>query len=33
MNLSIEAKKVDPDQTVPIEAAWSGSKLFAIEAP
>ena len=31
-NLSIEASKVDPEQTAPIGAVWSGSTLFAIEA-
>ena len=31
--LSIEANSVDPEQTVPIGAVWSGSTLFAIEAP
>ena len=31
-DLSIEANSVDPDQTAPIEAVWSGSTLFAIEA-
>ena len=31
-NLSIEANRVDPDQTAPIEAVWSGSTLFVIEA-
>ena len=30
--LSIEANSVDPEQTAPIGAVWSGSKLFAIEA-
>ena len=30
--LSIEANSVDPEQTAPIEAVWSGSTLFAIEA-
>ena len=30
--LSIEASSVDPDQTAPIRAVWSGSTLFAIEA-
>ena len=29
---SIEANSVDPEQTAPIGAVWSGSKLFAIEA-
>ena len=31
--LSIEATSVDPEQTVPIGAVWSGSTLFAVEAP
>ena len=31
-NLSIEANRVDPDQTAPIGAVWSGSKLFVMEA-
>ena len=31
-NLSIEANSVDPEQTAPIGAVWSGSTLFAIEA-
>ena len=30
--LSIEANSVDPEQTAPIGAVWSGSPLFAIEA-
>ena len=30
--LSIEANSVDPEQTAPIGAAWSGSTLFAKEA-
>ena len=30
--LSIEAISVDPEQTAPIGAVWSGSTLFAIEA-
>ena len=30
--LSIEANSVDPEQTASIEAVWSGSTLFAIEA-
>ena len=30
--LSIEANSMDPEQTAPIGAAWSGSTLFAIEA-
>ena len=29
---SIEANSVDPEQTAPIGAAWSGSTLFVIEA-
>ena len=32
MNLSIEANSVDPEQTAPIGAVWSGSSLFVIEA-
>ena len=32
MSLSIEANSVDPEQTAPIEAVWSGSTLIAIEA-
>ena len=31
-NLSIEANSVDPEQTAPIGAVWSGSTLFVIEA-
>ena len=31
-NLSIEANRVDPDQTAPIGAVWSGSTLFVIES-
>ena len=31
-NLSIEANSVNPEQTAPIGAVWSGSTLFAIEA-
>ena len=31
-NLSIKANRVDPDQTAPITAVWSGSTLFVIEA-
>ena len=27
-NLSIEANSVDPDQTAPIGAVWSGSTMF-----
>ena len=30
--LSIEANSVDPEQTAPIGAVWSGSTVFAIEA-
>ena len=30
--LSKEANRVDPEQTAPIGAVWSGSTLFAIEA-
>ena len=30
--LSIEANSVDPEQTAPIGAVWSGSTLFAIKA-
>ena len=30
--LSIEANSVDPEQTAPIGAVWSGSLFFAIEA-
>ena len=30
--LSIEANRVDPEQTAPIGADWSGSTLYAIEA-
>ena len=30
--LSIEAYSVDPEQTAPIGAVWSGSTLFATEA-
>ena len=30
--LSIEANRVDPEQTAPIGAVWSVSTLFAIEA-
>ena len=30
--LSIEANSVDPEQTTPIGAVWSGSTLYAIEA-
>ena len=31
-NLSIETNSVDPEQTAPIRAVWSGSTLLAIEA-
>ena len=30
--VSIEANSVDPDQTVPLGAVWSGSSLFDQEA-
>ena len=30
--LTIEANSVDPEQTAPIGAVWSGSTLFATEA-
>ena len=30
--LSIEANSVDPEQTAPIGAVWSGTTLFALEA-
>ena len=30
--LSIEENSVDPEQTAPIGAVWSGSTLFVIEA-
>ena len=30
--LSIEANSVDPEQTAPIGAVWSGSTMFVIEA-
>ena len=30
--LSIESNSMDPEQTAPIGAVWSGSTLFAIEA-
>ena len=30
--LSIEASNMDPEQTDPLGAVWSGSTLFAIEA-
>ena len=29
--LSIETNSVDPEQTAPTGAAWSGSTLFAVE--
>ena len=32
LELSKEANSVDPEQTAPIGAVWSGSTLFAIEA-
>ena len=31
INISIEANSVDPDQTAPTGAVWSGSTLFAEE--
>ena len=31
-NISIEANIVDPDQTAPTGAVWSGSTLFVCEA-
>ena len=31
-NSGIEANSVDPEQTAPKEALWSGSTLFVIEA-
>ena len=31
-NISIEANIVDPDQTAPIGAVWSGSTLIVYEA-
>ena len=31
LNVSIEANSVDPDQTAPTVAVWSGSKLFVGE--
>ena len=31
-NLSIQAKSVDPEQTAPKGAVWSGFSLFATEA-
>ena len=30
--LSIETNSMDPEQTAPIGAVWSGSTLLAIEA-
>ena len=30
--LSIKANSLDPEQTAPVGAVWSGSTLFAIEA-
>ena len=30
--LSIEANRVDPEQTDPIGAVWSGFTLFAIDS-
>ena len=30
--LSLEANNVNPEQTDPLGAVWSGSTLFAIEA-
>ena len=30
--LSIEANSVDPGQTAPVGAVWTGSTLFVIEA-
>ena len=30
--LSIEENSVDPEQTAPIGAVWSGSTLFALKA-
>ena len=30
--LSIDANSVEPEQTAPIGAVWSGSTLFAIDA-
>ena len=32
VNISIEANSVDPDQTAPTGAVWSGSILFVEEA-
>ena len=32
INTSIEANIVDPDQTAPTGAVWSGSTLFIYEA-
>ena len=31
-SISIEANIVDPDQTAPVGAVWSGSTLFVYEA-
>ena len=31
-NISIKANILDPDQTAPVGAVWSGSTLFAYEA-
>ena len=31
-DISIEANGVDPEQTAPIGAVWSGSTLFSTEA-
>ena len=31
-NIGIEANIVDPDQTAPLGAVWSGSTLFIYEA-
>ena len=31
-NISIEVNSVDPDQTAPTGAVWSGSTLFVYEA-
>ena len=32
VKLGIDANWVDPEQTAPIGAVWSGSTLFSIEA-
>ena len=32
LNVSIGTKSVDPDQTAPFEAGWSGSPLLVEEA-